>query len=210
MPLPFRLLFLTWWIALGRPFLAGGAEPEAAADARTLHLLCWSEYVPAAVIESFTKRTGAKVEVENYNSNDQMLARLRERPRTFDLVQPSQYYVEFLAAAGGLEPLDATRIPNLAHLDPKYRGLSHDPQNRFSVPWLVGTVGIVVNTARVKEPVTAWSDVFSGKYASRIVAVDDPREMVAWALASLGLPITDISDANLARVGPCSQSGCPR
>jgi len=180
----------------------GAPLPGGANATQTLRILCWSEYVPPSVLESFAERTGVKCEVETYNSNDQMLARLREMPRHYDLVQPSQFYAEKLIAAGGLEPLDRARIPYLAHLDPRYLGLPHDPENRFTVPWLVGTVGIVINLERVKEPVETWADVFSGKHAGRIVVVDDPREMVAWALASLGLPITDIGDANLARVRP--------
>jgi spermidine/putrescine transport system substrate-binding protein len=182
----------------------------ACAEERVLNLLCWSEYVPQAVIDGFAKKSRARVSVENYNSNEQMLAKLREQPRHFDLVQPSQFYVETLAKSGGLEALDLTRIPNVRHLDPRYRSLPHDPEGRFSVPWLAGTVGIVVNTERVKEPVETWADVFCGKYAGRIVVVNDPREMVAWALAALGLPITDVNEANLARVRPVLERWLPQ
>lgn len=186
-------------------------SPRARADdVPVLRLLCWTEYVPRSVIESFTRQTGARVEVENYNSNEQMLTLLRAKPGHYDLVQPSQFYVKTLAAAGELEAFDRARIPNWQHLDPQYLSLAHDPENRFSVPWLAGTVGIVVDTAQVPEPIRSWSDVFSGKYAGRIVIVNDPREMVAWALASLGLPITDIRDENLAKVEPVLRRWLPQ
>jgi spermidine/putrescine transport system permease protein len=175
---------------------------SAAYGGEELRLLCWSEYVPPAVIAGFANSTGVRVLVENYNSNEQMLAMLRARPDYYDLLQPSQFYVETLGKAGGLAPLTVARIPNVRFLDPKYCGLPHDPAGKFSVPWLAGTVGIVVNTERIKEPISTWADVFSGKYAGRIVVVDDAREMVAWALATLGLPITDVSDASLERVRP--------
>ncbi len=181
-----------------------------AEDAAVLRLLCWTEYVPRSVIESFTRQTGTRVVVENYNSNEQMLALLRAKPGHYDLIQPSQFYVETLAAAGELEALDRSRIPNWRHLDPQYLGLAHDRENRFSVPWLGGTVGIVVNTAQVTEPIRTWSDVFSGKYAGRIVVVNDPREMVAWALASLGLPITDIRNENLVKAEPVLRRWLPQ
>lgn len=180
------------------------------ADERILHLLSWTEYVPVSVIDGFTRQTGVRVTTENYNSNEQMLAMLKAKPAFYDLVQPSQAYVTALIKAGGLETIDRTRIPNWRNLDPKYLGLSHDPESRFSVPWLAGTVGIVVDTAEVKEPIKTWSDVFSGKYRNRIVVVDDHREMVAWALASLGLPITNVSDANLARVEPVLRQWLPQ
>jgi len=124
---------------------------------------------------------------------------LHAKPAHYDLVQPSQAYVEGLVQSHGLEVLDPARIPNLRQLDPQYRSLPHDPEGKFSVPWLAGTVGIVVNTEAVKEPIHTWADVFSGKYRGRIVAVNDQREMVTWALASLGLPITKVDDASLAR-----------
>jgi spermidine/putrescine transport system permease protein len=181
-------------------------EPEE----RALHLLCWTEYVPASVTDGFTKRTGVRVLVESYNSNEQMLAMLRDKPRYYDLVQPSQAYVETLIKSNGLETLDAARIPNLRHLDPQFRGLPHDPEGKFSVPWMAGTVGIVVNTEAVKEPIHTWADVFSGKYRGRIVAVNDQREMVAWALASLGMPIINIDNASLARTEPVLRQWLPQ
>jgi len=200
----FPLLPLLFWLfALVFPAIPAEAEHE-------LYLLCWTEYVPQSVIDAFTQKTGARVIVENYNSNEQMLAKLREKPAFYDLVQPSQKYVEMLVKRGGLEPLDAARIPNLRNLDPQYRGLPHDPEGEFSVPWLAGTVGIVVDTAKVPEPITTWADVFSGAYRGRIVVVNDAREMVAWALASLDLPITEIRDENLAKVTPVLERWLPQ
>lgn len=197
----FLTLFLLWLLALILP---------VSADDRELHLLCWTEYVPQTVIDAFTQKTGTRVVVENYNSNEQMLAKLRAKPAYYDLVQPSQKYVELLIQAGGLTPLDPARIPNLQNLDPQYRHLPHDSEGKFSVPWLAGTVGIVVDTAEVHEPITTWADVFSGAYRGRIVIVNDPREMAAWALASLGLPITDIRDENLTRIGPVLERWLPQ
>jgi spermidine/putrescine transport system substrate-binding protein len=190
--------------------LAASVSRAQAPAEHVLNLLCWTEYVPASVTEGFTKRTGVRVVIENYNSNEQMLAMLRDKPRHYDLVQPSQAYVETLIQSKGLAVLDAARIPNLRHLDPQFRGLPHDPEGKFSVPWMAGTVGIVVNTEAVKEPIRTWADVFAGKYRGRIVAVNDQREMVAWALASLGMPITKIDNDSLARTEPVLRQWLPQ
>jgi len=187
--------------------LSGTVEARERSE---LHLLCWSEYVPQTVIDRFSRKTGARVLVENYNSNEQMLAKLRARPGYFDLIQPSGFYVETLARENMLEPLDIARIPNIRNLDPRFRRAAHDLKGEFSVPWMSGTVGIVVNTTRVKTPVRDWSGVFDGSHAGRIVIVDDPREMVAWALASLDLPITDVSERALARVEPVLRRWLPQ
>lgn len=198
-----RRIFLLLWLMLPLCRAAGPVEP-------VLNLLCWTEYVPASVTEGFAKRTGVRVVMENYNSNEQMLAMLRDKPRHYDLVQPSQAYVETLQHSSGLEPLDTARIPNLRHVDPQFRGLSHDPEGKYSVPWMAGTVGIVVNTEAVPEPIHTWADVFSGKYRGRIVAVNDQREMVAWALASLDMPITHIDNDSLARTEPVLRKWLPQ
>lgn len=182
----------------------------AAQQATELHLLCWSEYVPQTVVEGFEKKSHVRVVIETYNSNEQMLAKLRAKAGYYDLVQPSGFYVATLAKENELALIDFARIPNRANIDPKLRHVSFDPDGLFSVPWLAGTVGIVINTERVKETIKDYADVFSGRYAGRIVIVDDAREMAAWALASLSLPITDVSPPSLARIEPVLEKWLPQ
>ena len=179
-------------------------------DPHELHLLCWTEYVPQKVIDGFAKQAAARVVVENYNSNSQMLAALRAKPGYYDLIQPSGFYAETLEENGGLEAIDPGRVPNVRNLDPRYRPLGKDTEGRFSVPWMAGTVGIVVNAERVHGPVRNWADIFDGRHAGRIVVVNDAREMVAWALAALDLPMTAVDDAALARVAPVLEKWLPQ
>jgi spermidine/putrescine transport system substrate-binding protein len=185
-------------------------SPLAHAAPPALHLLCWTEYVPKEVIDGFSRETGAAVEMTTYHSNEQMLALLRARPGYYDLVQPSGFYVQTLAHSGELALLDKAKLPHFDNLDPHYLELPFDPDNDFSVPWMAGTVGIVVDTARVKSPVKTWADVFDGTHAGKIVVVDDAREMVAWALASLGRPITRIDAASLEAVRPVLAKWLPQ
>jgi spermidine/putrescine transport system permease protein len=189
----FRLL------AVAALLLAGNGTLQAAGQ---LNLFCWSEYIPATVIDSFQKETGVQVSVENYASNEEMLAKLLAGGGSYDLVQPSEYTVEALIKAGLLLPIDRRAISNFGNLDPAFLNQPFDPQNRFSIPWMAGTVGIVINTDRVHAPVNGFADLFSGKYQGRIVALDDSREMVSWALAYLHLPANDITAKTLAQVRP--------
>ena len=175
-----------------------------------LNLFCWSEYIPAPVIESFQKDSGIRVSVENYASNEEMLAKLLAGGGSYDLVQPSEYTVEALIKAALLLPLDRKAISNFGNLDPAFLNQPFDPQNKFSIPWMAGTVGIVINTERVGKPVNGFCDLFSGKYRGRIVALDDSREMVSWALAYLHLPTNDISTQTLARVRPVLAQWLPQ
>jgi spermidine/putrescine transport system substrate-binding protein len=199
----FRPLIPLAFVCLG--FIASGRL-----HAETLNVFCWSEYVPQSVTESFTKETGVTVNVENYDSNEKMLAKLLAGGAKYDLIQPSEYVVESLIKQGRLEQLDRARLPNLANLDPKFTNMPHDPGNRFSIPWMAGSVGIVVNTGKIKDTVTGYADVFSGKYSGRIVVLDDNREIVSWALATLGIPINDINKDTLAKARPVIKGWLPQ
>jgi spermidine/putrescine transport system substrate-binding protein len=80
--------------------------------------------------------------------------------------------------------------------------MGHDPGNKYSVPWMSGTVGIVVNTENVKDPIKGYKDVFQQKYAGKIIALDDGREFVSWVLATKGIPTNEINAKTLAEVKP--------
>jgi spermidine/putrescine transport system substrate-binding protein len=101
-----------------------------------------------------------------------------------------------------LAPLDKSKIPNLKNIGPEFKGLVHDPEDKYTVPYMTGTVGIVVNTAVVKDDIKGYNDVFQPKFKDRLVVLDDNREIVTWALYSLGLPANKIDAASLAKVRP--------
>lgn len=167
-----------------------------------LHLFAWSEYVPQEVIDGFTKETRIPVDYEVYNSNEAMLTKLTSSPGQYDLIQPSEYTVEHLIKRGLLAPLDKSQIPNAANLLPEFRDLPYDPGQKYSIPYMTGTVGIVVNTEKVKDPIKSYRDVFQAKYDKRILALDDNREIVTWAFEASGIPINDVTPENLAKVKP--------
>jgi spermidine/putrescine transport system substrate-binding protein len=167
--------------------------------AEKLNIYCWSEYIPQDVIDDFSKETGIKVSVENYASNEEMLAKLGAGGGSFDIIQPSEYVVEALVKEKLLRPLDKKAIPNLKNIDPKFLNMSFDPGNKYSVPFMAGTVGIVVNTDLVKEDIKSFSDVFKPANKGKIIVLDDAREIVSWALLSKGIPVNDVSDKNLEK-----------
>ncbi|MBE2181729.1 MAG: spermidine/putrescine ABC transporter substrate-binding protein [Chthoniobacterales bacterium] len=168
----------------------------------TLRLFVWSEYVPQAVIDKFTEETGIKVAVENYASNEEMLAKLLAGGGSYDIIQPSDYAVQGLVKDGELQELDHAKIPNLKNLAPEFRNMPFDPGNKYSVPWMAGFVGIVYNAEVVPGPVVGYRDVFTPDHAGRIVVLDDAREIVSWGLVTEGIPINDVSSANLAKIRP--------
>jgi len=190
------------------------AAPAAAApvtndEPKELNLFCWSEYVPQTVIDAFTAKTGIKVNVQNYASNEEMLQKLLSGGGQYDLLQPSEYIVEAMIKEDMLMPLDQSLIPNLKNLAPEFRALDFDPNNKFSVPWMAGTVGIVINVEQVTDPITGFADVFQEKYKGKIVVLDDAREIVSWAMATNGIPMNDITDENIEKIRPTLQAWLP-
>jgi spermidine/putrescine transport system substrate-binding protein len=175
---------------------------SAPASAEELDLFAWSEYVPQPVLDAFTRETGIRVNYESYASNEEMLAKLLSGTASYDLIQPSEYTVEALVKEGLLLPLDHAQLPNLKNVGAEYRGLPHDPKLAYSVPYMQGTVGIVVNVQKIAEPISGYADVFQTKYARRIVVVDDALEIVTWALATLGLGPDAVTKENLEEVRP--------
>jgi spermidine/putrescine transport system substrate-binding protein len=182
---------------------------STSAPPRELNLFAWSEYVPQGVIDGFTKETGIKVNYETYASNEEMLAKLVSGAQRYDLIQPSEYTIEALVKENRLRPIDPAKVPNYANIGSQYKYLPHDPQNQYSIPWMAGTVGIVVNTDKVKDDIKGYKDVFQEKYRGRIVVLDDPREIVSWALATLGKGPNDVTPENLEAVKPILQQWLP-
>jgi spermidine/putrescine transport system substrate-binding protein len=187
-----------------------GACTQKKEPPKELNLFAWSEYVPQAVIDGFETETGIKVNYETYASNEEMLAKLVSGATKYDLIQPSEYTVEALVAENQLKEVDWSKVPNIENIAPEYRNLPHDPQQKYTVPWMVGTVGIVVNTEKIPGgEVKGYADVFQEKYAGRIVVLDDPREIVTWALATQGIPANDVTPENLVKVKPVLQRWLP-
>lgn len=182
--------------------LAAVLATVARAADKELNLYAWSEYIPQAVLDGFTKETGIKVHYETFASGEEMLAKLLAGGTRYDLIQPPDYIAEVLIKSRMLVPLDYKKLPNFKNLLPEFTGMPHDPEQKFTVPYMAGTVGIVVNTEKVKEPVPGYADVFSDKYRNRIVALDDGRELVVGALYTLGIGLNDITPENLEKARP--------
>lgn len=169
---------------------------------KELNLYAWSEYIPQSVIDGFTEETGIKVNYETFSSGEEMLAKLLAGGTAYDLIQPPDYIAEVLIKNDLLVPLDYTKLANFKNLLPEFTGMPHDPGQEYTIPYMAGTVGIVVNTEKVTEPINGLKDMFQPKYKDRIVVVDDGRELVVAALYSLGIDLNDITAENLEKARP--------
>lgn len=176
----------------------GMALPARAAD-NTLNLFIWSEYMPDEVLADFTKKTGIKVKLTTYDSNETMYAKLKMLGgKGYDIVVPSAEYVSRMAAEDLIAPIDASRLGNLSNLDEIFRDLPYDPKNAHSIPYMWGTTGIAVNTDLVPAgQVTSYADLWNPALAGKLLLPDDMRTTFGMALKVLGYSTNDTDPAHI-------------
>ncbi|HEV3458627.1 MAG TPA: spermidine/putrescine ABC transporter substrate-binding protein [Thermoanaerobaculia bacterium] len=189
--------------------LACGRGSQAAHEARRLNVYIWTNYLPAEVVSAFERRTGIRVEVDTYSSNEALLEKLQSGVADYDLVVPSDYMVQVLAPQRLLRPLDRRRLPGFANLDPRLLDRKFDPGNRFTIPYLWGTTGIGYDRLKVKGPVDSWGALFDPRYAGRILMLDDMREAFGAALLLAGRSINERDPAALRRAAARLQAQKP-
>jgi spermidine/putrescine transport system permease protein len=165
-------------LVLLAPFLL---SPGAGAGDKVLNLYIWSGYIAPETIQRFERRHGAKVNVDLYDTNEALLAKLQTGVVAYDVICPSNYPVEVLLRQGSLRPLDRSALPHLANVDPRFLDLDHDKGNRYTVPYFWGVTGIAYDKKRVAA-VDSWGALWDERYRGRILMLDDPREAIGAAL----------------------------
>ena len=167
--------------ALPAAFSASAADTSSLAGT-TINVYNWGEYISDGsegsmdVNAEFTKRTGIKVNYNNYDTNENMYAKLKSDGVSFDIVIPSDYMIQRLIAEDMLQKIDFSNIPNYKYIDANYKGLYFDPKDEYSVPYNVGMVGLIYNTKLVKEAPTSWNVMWDEQYKGKILMFDNPRD----------------------------------
>lgn len=151
-----------------------------------LNVYIWSNYLPEDVIAEFERRYDAKINIELYDSNEALLAKLQSGGANYDVVVPSDYMVTVLREQGLIDEIDRDRITNFSNLAPQFVGLAYDPANQYSIPYMWGTTGIAYRKDKVAAPVDSWASLWDERYRDRLVMLDDVREAFGAALKFSG------------------------
>lgn len=184
----FGILALAACIVIGIFALPSG-QKELPYSGQTLHLYNWGEYMAENFIPDFEKLTGAKVIVDNYDSNEQMYIKVANG-EPYDLLVPSDYMIQRLVQEDLLQPLEKDTVQYAKEvMSEDVMGLPYDPQNKYSVPYFWGTVGIAYDKTKVSEAELKEQgfDIFlNQKYKGDIYLYDSERDSFMMALKSLG------------------------
>ena len=166
-------------------------------DSNTLYVLNWGDYIDEALLTQFEEETGIQVNYTTMATNEEMMVKLDEADCIYDVCFPSDYIIERLIQKDLLHELNKDNIPNLQYIDERFLDLDFDPENKYSVPYMWGTVGILYNTTMVQEPVTSWDILWDETYADQILMYDSIRDTIGVALMKLGYSINTRNEADI-------------
>ena len=175
------VLLLTFLLVSLLPTTALAAQNE-------ITVYNWGQYISDGtddsmdVIKEFEAETGIKVNYLTFDSNESMYTKLKTGGTSYDVIIPSDYMIAKLISEDMLEPIDFANTPNYQYIDEAFRDQAYDPENKYSVPYTWGTVGLIYNTQYVSdEDAKSWSCLWNSKYAGKLLMFDNPRDAFAIA-----------------------------
>ncbi|MFD2446909.1 PotD/PotF family extracellular solute-binding protein [Bacillus sp. CGMCC 1.16607] len=164
----------------------------------TLTIYNWGDYIDADLVDRFEEETGIKVIYETFDSNEAMMTKIEQGGTTYDIAVPSEYMIDKMRQEKLLVPLDHSKLPNLKNIDERFMDLPFDPENKYSVPYFWGTVGIVYNKKMLNgKEIKGWNDLWDPDFKNEILLIDGAREVIGMGLNSLGYSLNDINKKHL-------------
>ena len=188
----------------------GNAAGSSSADnggnrsgSNELYVYNWGEYIDEDVIDQFEEETGIKVIYDMFETNEEMYPVIEAGGVNYDVVCPSDYMIQKMRENDLLAEINFDNVPNLDQIDPTYLEMSKsfDPENKYSVPYTWGTVGILYNTKRLEElgmdVPTKWSDLWDERLDGEILMQDSVRDAFMVALKKDGYSMNSDNEDEL-------------
>ena len=164
----------------------------------TVTIYNWGDYIDPDLIAAFEEETGIKVIYETFESNEAMLTKIAHGGHSFDVAVPSDYAISRMQEQGMLVPLDHSLIPNLKYIDERFLDLPFDPDNKYSIHYFWGTVGIVYNQKLLDgTQIASWNDLWDDSLRNEILLIDGAREVIGMGLNSLGYSLNETDPERL-------------
>ena len=184
---------------------ASGTDSAASGstDGGELYVYNWGEYIDEDVISQFEDETGITVVYDLFETNEEMYPVNEAGAVNYDVVCPSDYMIQKMRENDLLAELNFDNIPNIDQIDPAYMEMSQafDPENKYSVPYCWGTVGILYNTKLLDElgvpAPTKWADLWDERLSGEILMQDSVRDAFMVALKKDGYSMNSESKDEL-------------
>ena len=185
-------LILTFVLIVLTLALSGcGQDP-----AKVVRVFNASEYIGKDVIEKFEQETGYKVIYSEFASNEDMYTKIKTT--SYDVLIPSDYMVDRLIKEDLLQPLDFNNIPNYQYVNETFKNSYYDKDNKYSVPYMWSTVGILYDSSKIKGDVLDMSVMWDEAYKGKIFMLDSVRDSIGMTLKKLGFSVNSTDETELA------------
>lgn len=190
-------ILLACLAVLSLSFLTGCSGQRATNGSLTVFL--YSEYIDPDVIDQFTEETGIEVKYEEALTPEDLYTKYKSGVIDYDLVCTADYMLQRLISEGELQKVDMNSLEYGGNIGDKYWefATAFDPENQYAVPYFWGTIGILYNTAKVKEPIDSWEVLFNGEYAGEIVMQNSLRDTYMITLKYLGYSLNTDNEAEI-------------
>lgn len=207
-----KTLSLTLALVLSAGLLAGCfGRGTADSEARVVNVCSWGEYIDESLIDEFEKETGIKVNYQTLPSNEELYSTLKTGGANYDVIVPSDYMISQLIEEGMLAELNYDNIPNFSLIGDSFKNLTYDPENKYTVPYSWGTLGIIYNKTMVDAPITSWNAMFDPNYADQVLMINNSRDALGIALMDLGYSVNTDKEEELRaaydRLAAAKQAG---
>ena len=163
----------------------------------------WGEYIDPEVLKMFTKETGIKVVYDEFETNEEMYPKVELGAETYDLICPSDYMIEKMLQKDMLAEINWDNVSNISNIGDAYMDIAraYDPENKYSVPYMWGTVGILYNKTMVKEDdsLDSWNILWDEAYAGNIIMQRSVRDAFAVALKLQGHSLNSTDENELKK-----------
>lgn len=156
---------------------------------RVVNVCSWGEYIDEDLIYQFEDETGIKVNYQTAESNEALYSLLKTGAGDYDVIVPSDYMIARLIDEDMLAELNYDNIPNFDLIDDRFKNLSYDPENKYTVPYTWSTLGIIYNRDMVDGEITSWSAMFDPQYAGQVLMINNSRDALAAGLFYLGYDV---------------------
>ena len=169
-------------------------------DRIVLNIYNVGDYIDLEVLDIFEQEhPDIKINYETFATNEEMYVKVANGSSAYDVIVPSDYMVERLIEEDLLLEIDKNNIPNFEHVGKQYLDQPYDIGNKYSVPYMWGTMGILYNTTMVNEPVTSWDILWDEKYKGQVLMLDSERDAVAITMKMLGFSMNSKNDEELEK-----------
>ena len=184
-------------VAICIVFIGGGfyyAKENDVMNGEKLVVYNWGEYIDPEVLTMFEEETGIDIVYEEFETNEILYPKISSGAIAYDVICPSDYMIQRMIENDLLSEINFDNIPNLKNIGKQYLEQSRqfDPENKYSVPYCWGTVGILYNKMMVDEPVDSWSILWDPKYKDNILMQDSVRDAFGVTLKYLGYSLNSI------------------